>query len=216
MRQAEICRIEWTDVDMKKRTVTIRDRKDPRRKDGNHQLVALLNSTGYDAWQIILEQRIVTRGIGRLFPHHLRKIFDSPHRDILRRISQLVLAAPDIHRAWMDQEFIPVLESVRMPTTIYVSDPDVWIGFSEFLHRNPRVGSFWSHSVYLQALVTTVDLSAVRDTFAGHSVVFSSAVLYDLYFVFERELPPEQRPWLWRTELAKGTYWHLLPQLIRP
>jgi integrase len=59
MRQAEICRIEWCDVDMKKRTVTIRDRKDPRRKDGNHQIVPLLNSTGYDAWQIILEQRIV-------------------------------------------------------------------------------------------------------------------------------------------------------------
>ena len=36
MRQAEICRIQWSDVDMKKRTVTIRDRKDPRRKDGNH------------------------------------------------------------------------------------------------------------------------------------------------------------------------------------
>jgi integrase len=39
MRQAEICRIEWSDVDMKKRTVSIRDRKDPRRKDGNHQIV---------------------------------------------------------------------------------------------------------------------------------------------------------------------------------
>ncbi|WJR75855.1 tyrosine-type recombinase/integrase [Bradyrhizobium sp. NP1] len=39
MRQAEICRIEWSDVDMSKRTVTIRDRKDPRRKEGNHQIV---------------------------------------------------------------------------------------------------------------------------------------------------------------------------------
>ena len=63
MRQAEICRIEWSDVEMTKRTVTVRDRKDPRRKDGNHQIVPLLNSTGYDAWQLILEQRIVTRGI---------------------------------------------------------------------------------------------------------------------------------------------------------
>jgi hypothetical protein len=38
------------------------NRKDPRRKDGNHQVVPLLNSTGFDAWQIILEQRILTRG----------------------------------------------------------------------------------------------------------------------------------------------------------
>ena len=80
MRQAEICRIEWPDVDLKKRTVTIRDRKDPRRKDGNHQIVPLLNSTGYDAWQIILEQRIVTRGIGRVFPHHSKSVGAAFHR----------------------------------------------------------------------------------------------------------------------------------------
>ncbi|MGB6400472.1 MAG: site-specific integrase, partial [Bradyrhizobium sp.] len=80
MRQAEICRIEWSHVDMKKRTVTIRDRKDPRRKDGNHQIVPLLNSTGYDAWQIILEQRIVTRGIGRVFPYHSKSVGAAFHR----------------------------------------------------------------------------------------------------------------------------------------
>jgi len=80
MRQAEICRIQWSDVDMKKRTVTIRDRKDPRRKDGNHQIVALLNSTGYDAWQIVLEQRIVTRGIGRVFPYHSKSVGAAFHR----------------------------------------------------------------------------------------------------------------------------------------
>ena len=78
--QAEICRIESSDVDMTKRTVTIRDRKDPRRKDGNHQVVPLLNSTGYDAWQIILEQRIVTRGIGRVFPYHSKSVGAAFHR----------------------------------------------------------------------------------------------------------------------------------------
>jgi integrase len=80
MLQAEICRIEWSDVDMKKRMVTIRDRKDPRRKDGNHQKVPLLNSTGYDAWQTILEQRIVTRGIGRVFPYHSKSVGAAFHR----------------------------------------------------------------------------------------------------------------------------------------
>jgi integrase len=68
MRQAEICRIQWSDVDMKKRTVTIRDRKDPRRKDGNHQIVALLNSTGYDAC------------IGRVFPYHSKSVGAAFHR----------------------------------------------------------------------------------------------------------------------------------------
>ena len=70
MRQEEICNIEWTDVDIRNRIVTVRDRKDPRRKDGNHQRVPMLHITGYDAWEVLLEQRIVTRGVGRVFPHH--------------------------------------------------------------------------------------------------------------------------------------------------
>ena len=53
MRQEEICKIEWSDVDLTKRVVTIRDRKDPRNKEGNHQKVPLLNLTGIDAWQLL-------------------------------------------------------------------------------------------------------------------------------------------------------------------
>jgi integrase len=74
VRQEEICRIEWSDVDLRKRTVKIRDRKDPRRKEGNHQTIRLPNSTGYDAWQLVLEQRIVTRGKGRVFPHNSKSV----------------------------------------------------------------------------------------------------------------------------------------------
>jgi integrase len=74
MRQEEICSVEWNDVDMKKRTIRVRNRKDPRRKDGNHQTVPLLNLSGYDAWEILLEQRIVTRGQGRVFPHHSKSV----------------------------------------------------------------------------------------------------------------------------------------------
>ncbi len=70
MRQEEICTITWDDVDIRNRMVTVRDRKDPRKKDGNNQRIPMLNLTGYDAWQVLLEQRIVTRGIGKVFPHH--------------------------------------------------------------------------------------------------------------------------------------------------
>ncbi len=37
MRQDEICRIAWKDVDQEHRTVVVRDRKDPRDKAGNDQ-----------------------------------------------------------------------------------------------------------------------------------------------------------------------------------
>ncbi len=74
MRQEEICRIEWPDVDMSKRVVVIKDRKDPRKKDGNDQKVPLLNLTGFDAWQLILEQKILTGGKGRIFPYNSKSV----------------------------------------------------------------------------------------------------------------------------------------------
>jgi integrase len=74
MPQEEICRPDGPDVDMKKRLLIIRDRKDPRVKDGNDQKVPLLNLTGYVAWEIFLQQRILTRGQGRVFPHNHRSV----------------------------------------------------------------------------------------------------------------------------------------------
>ncbi|VIO72676.1 Tyrosine recombinase XerC [Bradyrhizobium ivorense] len=74
MRQEEICRPAWPHVNMKTRIVTIIDRKDPRKKDGNDQKVPLLNLTGYDAWEITLQQHIITRGQGRVFPYNHRSV----------------------------------------------------------------------------------------------------------------------------------------------
>jgi integrase len=59
---------------MKKRLVVIQDRKDPRNKEGNDQKVPLLDLTGYDAREVVLQQRIVARGYGRIFPHNHRSV----------------------------------------------------------------------------------------------------------------------------------------------
>lgn len=44
MRAGEITRIRWADVNVANRTVIIRDRKDPKEKVGNHQIVPLLGA----------------------------------------------------------------------------------------------------------------------------------------------------------------------------
>jgi integrase len=49
MRLGEICGLQVEDVDRERRTVVIHDRKDPKRKLGNHQTVPLLP----DAWAIV-------------------------------------------------------------------------------------------------------------------------------------------------------------------
>ena len=75
MRQDEICRIEWPDFYPAERMLLIKDRKDPRRKNGNNQRVPLLDVTGYDACAIIEEQRFgADNQTGRIFPYNGRSI----------------------------------------------------------------------------------------------------------------------------------------------
>lgn len=63
MRISEVTRIEWKDLNSDKRTIVIRDRKDPQQKDGNDQVVPLLG----DAFVIVERQK---RKEDRVFPHH--------------------------------------------------------------------------------------------------------------------------------------------------
>lgn len=63
MRRGEIERLLWTDVDEKKRLVLVRDRKDPRQKQGNDQWVPLLGP----AWDILQRQPRID-GEPRIFP----------------------------------------------------------------------------------------------------------------------------------------------------
>lgn len=62
MRLGEILRIKWADLNIKDRTVVIRDRKHPTKKEGNHQTVPLLS----DAWLIVMSQ---PRSGDRIFPY---------------------------------------------------------------------------------------------------------------------------------------------------
>lgn len=69
MRQEEICRVGWNDLNMRTKMLTIRDRKDPREKKGNDQRIPLLGVCGYDATALIEEQRAIrSNGDDRIFP----------------------------------------------------------------------------------------------------------------------------------------------------
>jgi integrase len=63
MRQGEITRITIEDVNFENRTVTIRDRKDPKQKIGNDQLIPLLP----DAFAIVVDV-VGKNTTGRIFP----------------------------------------------------------------------------------------------------------------------------------------------------
>lgn len=63
MRLGEVARIVWRDLDTDRRTVVIRDRKDPLEKEGNDQTVPLLG----DAYTLVTKQ---PRKADRIWPHH--------------------------------------------------------------------------------------------------------------------------------------------------
>jgi integrase len=66
-RIGELCRIRWEDIDEVQRSVLVRDRKDPKKKVGNHMMVPLLG----EAWGIIQRQPKVDE---RIFPFRERSI----------------------------------------------------------------------------------------------------------------------------------------------
>jgi len=70
MRQEEICRARWNDLNLRTKMLTIRDRKDPREKKGNDQRIPLLAVSGYDAIALVEEQRAIRNsGDDRIFPY---------------------------------------------------------------------------------------------------------------------------------------------------
>jgi integrase len=74
MRQEEICTLLWPDVDFAGQLAIVRNRKDPRRKSGNHQKVPLLDVTGYDAIALLREQQALRIGGDRVFPYNARSL----------------------------------------------------------------------------------------------------------------------------------------------
>jgi integrase len=70
MRQEEIFRVTWSDLNPRTKMLTIRNRKDPRLKKGNDQRIPLLDVSGYDAMALIEEQRAYRSNENeRIFPY---------------------------------------------------------------------------------------------------------------------------------------------------
>ncbi|KZX00937.1 integrase [Pseudoalteromonas luteoviolacea] len=67
MRVGEICKLKWSDLNSVHRTILVRDRKDPRKKSGNHMLVPLLGGS----FDIVTRQPKTDELI---FPHNPRSV----------------------------------------------------------------------------------------------------------------------------------------------
>lgn len=71
MRISEVCRLKWSDLDVRGKTIMIRDRKHPRDKIGNDSLVPLLAATGIDSYAVVKRQ---PRTRDAIFPYNPKTI----------------------------------------------------------------------------------------------------------------------------------------------
>jgi integrase len=67
MRIGEVCKITWADLNREHKTVIVRDRKDPRKKEGNHMIVPLLAGS----FDIAVKQPEIDE---RIFPYNSRSV----------------------------------------------------------------------------------------------------------------------------------------------
>lgn len=67
MRIGEVCKLRWEDLNEENKTVIVRDRKDPRKKEGNHMIVPLLG----ESMDIVIRQE---RKSELIFPYNSRSV----------------------------------------------------------------------------------------------------------------------------------------------
>ena len=67
MRIGEVCKLRWDDLNEEHKTILVRDRKDPRKKEGNHMIAPLLGG----AFNIAMKQ---PKSNELIFPYNSRSV----------------------------------------------------------------------------------------------------------------------------------------------
>ena len=67
MRIGEVCGLRWDDLNEEHKTIVVRDRKDPRKKEGNHMIVPLLAGS----FDIVMRQE---KNNALIFPYNSRSV----------------------------------------------------------------------------------------------------------------------------------------------
>lgn len=134
MRQDEICRVLFEDFNDTQATLCIRQRKHPRQKASNDQVIPLVPDAGYDPMELIGEQtQRLGRTTGFIFPYDGRSV-GSAFRRICRD-----LAIEDLHFHDLRHEGISRLFEADwdIPQVAAVSGHRDWKMLQRYTHLRP-------------------------------------------------------------------------------
>lgn len=113
--------------------------------------------------------------------------------ELRARISEIILAAPDIDAGIFKRDIAPSLVRGGRPVTVYASSQDRALQLSKLASDYPRAGDSGSGLVLVDG-IETIDASNVNTSFLGHST-FADArpVLTDWRAIIDNGLRPAYR-----------------------
>lgn len=134
LRQDEISRVLWEDFNAAQSTLRVRQRKHPRQKKTNDQIIPLVADTGFDAVAIAIEQGDRTgKTTGFIFPYDGRSVGTA-----FRRVCR-DLGIQDLHFHDLRHEAISRLFEADwdIPQVATVSGHKDWKMLQRYTHLRP-------------------------------------------------------------------------------
>jgi esterase/lipase superfamily enzyme len=127
--------------------------------------------------------------------------------ELARRISEVILAAPDIDAEVFRQQLLPALAGVANPLTLYASSEDAALRASKAIHGYPRAGES-GPAIVVAPGVETIDATGVDTGFIGHAYYAEQrSALSDMFYVVQKDTRAAERFGLQAVEGTTGRYW---------
>jgi len=175
--------IEWAQTNLKGFL------RDVVERTGAHTLYVIAHSMG---------NRALTRAVAALLTE----------QPALRpRVTEVILAAPDIDAEVFARDIAPVLAETGRPITLYASSADLALTASKKVHGYPRAGDA-GPGLTISPGIETIDATEVDTSLVGHSYFAESrSVLSDMFYLVRDGQRAGQRAGLREVDAARGRYW---------
>ena len=165
-------------------------------------LLDVLNGS-LDAHVFVLAHSMGSRAVTQVVAELARR-----NPGLGNRLSQIVLAAPDIDADYFKRTLAPRLLEEGLQVTLYASANDKALFISSMFHAHQRAGHTQPEIVMVPGLIS-IDASAASTDFSGlgHSAFADRrSVLSDMYYLF-KGVPPNERHGLSEVRTKSGLHY---------
>lgn len=135
------------------------------------------------------------------------EVLSAGKKGVLRRLNQVVLAAADVDSNIMPRLAVHAVSNSKR-TTSYVSDKDIALKASGWLHDFPRVG-ITPPTFLLEGMDTVLVNDVDLGDFSHGYIGTSRAILGDIFSLLKTNSPPDERHALEAVSVGARGYWRI-------